>query len=348
MYQTFIHKRLLVVALMVMFCAPVAAVSQEAASESVPGPEKEVKGVIVDRAEDGFTVRDFQGEETKVTTTDQTEIEEKKINPFRGAIRYSEEDLLPGLQVRVEGPTDGEGRIVAKEVKFSQNDLAVAHAIQSRVDPVSGRLREAESRFNTTTGELRGNIEELGTAFGGMRGEIENVQEHVQQVNQKADSAVTGVKQTNERITRLDEYEEANETTIHFAFNSSELSDEAKAALDGFAGETEDKQGLVIEIRGFASSDGNEKYNQELSHRRAQAVANYLTVKHEIAPRQITFPVGFGAENPVADNSTREGRQKNRRVEVRMLLNTGLRQQIEMTATESPQTTDQRVSERRR
>ena len=64
--------------------------------------------------------------------------------------------------------------------------------------------------------------------------------------------------------------------------------------------------------------------NDRLSERRADAVVRYLAQQHEIPLRRIILPFGYGEAIPVADNSTREGRKQNRRVEVKILVNRGL------------------------
>jgi OOP family OmpA-OmpF porin len=66
------------------------------------------------------------------------------------------------------------------------------------------------------------------------------------------------------------------------------------------------------EVDGYTDPTGSTKYNQGLSERRAQAVANYLT-SNEIGPHRMTVK-GYGEDNPVADNKTSEGRAHNRRV----------------------------------
>jgi len=68
------------------------------------------------------------------------------------------------------------------------------------------------------------------------------------------------------------------------------------------------------EVGGYTDSTGSPAYNQELSERRAQSVADYLT-SHGISGGRLTVK-GYGEANPVADNKTREGRAHNRRVVV--------------------------------
>jgi len=77
-------------------------------------------------------------------------------------------------------------------------------------------------------------------------------------------------------------------------------------------------------VKGFASSDGDNAYNALLSQRRAESVVRYLIENHQISLRRIITPYGYGELAPVAENSSIQGRQQNRRVEVRMLINKGL------------------------
>ena len=64
--------------------------------------------------------------------------------------------------------------------------------------------------------------------------------------------------------------------------------------------------------------------NTALSQRRAQAVMSYLATNHDIPLRRIILPFGYGEAMPVADNTTRDGRKQNRRVEVSVLVSKGL------------------------
>jgi OOP family OmpA-OmpF porin len=71
----------------------------------------------------------------------------------------------------------------------------------------------------------------------------------------------------------------------------------------------------VFQIIGHTDSVGPEEYNQKLSLRRAEAVRDFVLRKYEVDPNIIKVS-GKGESEPVADNSTKAGRAKNRRVEV--------------------------------
>jgi outer membrane protein OmpA-like peptidoglycan-associated protein len=104
-------------------------------------------------------------------------------------------------------------------------------------------------------------------------------------------------------------------------------------------------KGFTIEITGFASSDGSTAKNKVLSQKRSQAVIDYLVETHNIPLRRIGTSYGFGELQAVADNATKEGREQNRRVEVKLLVSRGLNQNVEVrpnTTTDSnTPTTDQ-------
>jgi outer membrane protein OmpA-like peptidoglycan-associated protein len=70
----------------------------------------------------------------------------------------------------------------------------------------------------------------------------------------------------------------------------------------------------VVEVAGHTDNTGPADYNQKLSERRANAVAQYLESQGLVSNRVVT--IGAGETRPVADNSTPEGRQANRRVEL--------------------------------
>ena len=278
------------------------------------------QGVVVERSTDGFTLRDERGSEMSIAVTDETVIKEQKRNFFRKAISYTPQHLLLGLKLRVKGHGTSSGELVAQEIKFTQDDLRVAQIISSRVSPVEMRVEEAhnrQDRLEERTEIMSGQITELNEAFGVTRSEA-------RQAQRTADRAIARADMTDKRVSALDEYQEAHMLLIAFTFNSSSLSGDARTQLDGLARLTNNVKGYLIEVKGFASSDGDDKYNALLSQRRAETVVRYLIENHQISLRRIITPHGYGELSPVAENSSAQGRQQNRRVEIRILVNKGL------------------------
>ena len=92
----------------------------------------------------------------------------------------------------------------------------------------------------------------------------------------------------------------------------------------------------MIEVAGHTDSTGSDAKNFRLSQQRADAVVQYLAVQHKIPLRRFVTPMGYGKTDAVADNSTREGRSQNRRVDVKMIVNRGLSQQPASSSSSTP------------
>lgn len=110
-----------------------------------------------------------------------------------------------------------------------------------------------------------------------------------------------------------------SEVAGDFAFDSAEFTEAAAQRLDELASRLRSENANVyLEIQGHTDSTGPESYNLKLGLRRAEAVRRYLNSKHGIPLHRMSV-ISYGESKPVADNSTREGRAKNRRVEIRVL-----------------------------
>jgi len=301
-----------------------------------------MKGVIVKREANNLIVRDSAGMEQIVALTGQTEVREKKVNPFRGSKSYSLTQLSRGLNVEVEGYGSA-GKVEARKIKFSDADFRVAQSIESFVNPVEGRLGQTETRLGENernAQRLSGQLKELSEVSNAARGGAKAAQETadaalagVGSANERVTATNSRVAATNDRISALDDFEVKNNLIVNFRLGSSVLSTDAKTGLDQIAEQTKAEKGFVIEITGFASADGSEEANRRLSQRRAEAVVRYLADNHNISLRRIVIPFGYGENRPMADNSTRDGRKQNRRVEVKVLVSRGIWDTSKASAT---------------
>ena len=104
---------------------------------------------------------------------------------------------------------------------------------------------------------------------------------------------------------------------VTFETNSAKLRPESASILDGVAARIERCHCSHVEIHGYTDSVGKPEYNQKLSERRANSVKDYIEA-HGVSAG-ILSAQGFGEENPIASNATKEGRAANRRVTVRFM-----------------------------
>jgi outer membrane protein OmpA-like peptidoglycan-associated protein len=293
-----------------------------APTRSVTSGEKmKIKGVVVRRDADTFTVRDLTGNDTVVRLTDRTSV--KSSGGFlRSGTNYGQTNILRGLNLEVEGRGGSNGELVAEKIRFNESDLRTARAVESRATPLEERATASEGRLTEVeqnAQKMSGQIDELAAVSNAARGGAKAAQA-------TADAAVAGVNATNDRISALDDYTPQETTAVNFRTGSAVLNSEAKGKLDEIATKALNEKGYVLEVTGFADSTGNTEFNHRLSQRRADAVIRYLVEQHQIPLRRIITPYGFGESNPVADNKTRSGRAENRRVEVKVLVNKGLTQ----------------------
>jgi len=285
------------------------------------GEKMKIKGVVVRRDADTFTVRDLTGNDTVVRMTDQTSVKTKG-GVFSGGTRYQATNIIRGLNLEVEGRGGSNGELVASKIRFNETDLKTARAVESRATPLEDRATAAEGRLSEVeqnAQKLSGQLDELAAISNAARGGAKAAQE-------TADAAVSGVNQTNERISALDDYTPQETAAVNFRTGSSVLDADAKSKLDAIATKALNSKAYVLEVTGYADSRGSIARNRVLSQRRADAVITYLVEQHKIPLRRIVTPYGFGELDPVADNTTRNGRAENRRVEVKILVNKGLTQ----------------------
>lgn len=283
------------------------------------GEKMKIKGVVVRRDVDTFTVRDLTGNDTVVRMTDQTSVKTKG-GVFSGGTKYQATNIIRGLNLEVEGRGGSNGELVAQKIRFNETDLKTARAVESRATPLEERASAAEGRLSEVeqnAQKMSGQLDELAAISNAARGGAKAAQE-------TADAAVSGVNQTNDRISALDDYTPQETTAVNFKTGSSILDTDAKSKLDAIATKALNSKAYVLEVTGYADSRGSIAHNRVLSQRRADAVITYLVEQHKIPLRRIVTPYGFGELDPVADNTTKTGRAENRRVEVKMLVNKGL------------------------
>jgi OOP family OmpA-OmpF porin len=288
-----------------------------------------VEGIVIKRNADTFTVRAADRTETVVVLTDKTTVTTVRKGLFRRDKPSGVSYILRGLRLKVEGVADAKGQLVASSVRFNEEDLRTAQALESRVDPVEQQanstqaLAEANqkrmSEVEENAQKLSGQVNELSAVAGAAVALATNAQT-------SADRAEADATTANQRINGLDDYNVVNTFTVFFAPGSSLLSREAKKELDEAAASVKSQtlEGWIVEVSGYADSTGRNERNKTLSEQRANAVINYLVTQHNLPLRRVVQPFGYGSENPVASNDTRDGRAQNRRAEIRVLVSKGV------------------------
>ncbi|HEV3457072.1 MAG TPA: OmpA family protein [Thermoanaerobaculia bacterium] len=177
-------------------------------------------------------------------------------------------------------------------------------AVNTRVDQVQGQVEQAQTKLNDHDQRLSGHDQKIA-ATDQKVGEISKTAQDALQRAQEAGKLAEG-KFLYETVLTDDK--------VKFGFNKKVLSPEAKSALDEFAVKLKaENKGVYVEVQGHTDNVGSAKYNEELGESRAEAVRVYLNQKQGF-PLHRMNAISYGKTEPVADNKTRQGRAKNRRV----------------------------------
>jgi outer membrane protein OmpA-like peptidoglycan-associated protein len=289
------------------------------------GTKQKVQGVVSVRSGDQFKVRAIDGAETTVLLTDRTDVTSHGLRKKEYPVTY----IMRGLRVQAQGKGDSDGRLVADWVRFDEQDLRSAQALE-QTDKLAAenaqRLEAAEAEARRAADEARmmqGKIAENTALANEARAKAEAAQA-------TADAAFKDAALANNRINGLDEYETIKMIPVLFKLNSSILDPAAKKTIDEAAAWAKAEKakgnanGWLVQVVGFADTSGKTAKNRALSEKRANAVIQYLVLRHGMDLRRLVQPFGYGENNPVADNKTAAGRAQNRRVEIKVLQNKGI------------------------
>ena len=101
------------------------------------GQQSKIEGIVIKRNTDTFTLREADGVETVVVLTDETTVKTVRKGLFRRAKTSGEGYILRGLRLKVEGTGNSVGQLVARNIRFDEEDLRTAQVLESRVVPVT-------------------------------------------------------------------------------------------------------------------------------------------------------------------------------------------------------------------
>lgn len=207
-------------------------------------------------------------------------------------------------------------------VKKSVNDSA--DTLNARIDTNQGEIKEVrdgvdkvDQRVTAVDGKVSAldskTTQGMNALKGELKGDISNVDQHASTAQGAADRAASGVNALDDRFQNRNNFNVSEEKAIQFKFGSATLDKDYLDTLDSVASMLTQNPNAIIVLEGRTDSVGPKDYNLQLGERRVDAVKHYLVVEKGVPVYKI-HEVSFGAEKPVAENKTREGREKNRAV----------------------------------
>ncbi len=181
-------------------------------------------------------------------------------------------------------------------------------------------------------------VGEVNKKVDAVSAQLESTQQRVQQnevridaVDKTAQSGISEAKGSAQAaMSKAQDAEKAakgkliysvtlSDDKVRFPFNKAEISDEAKAIIDGTVTPlVQANKGVYLEIEGHTDNVGDAAYNVKLGEERALAVRDYIAKKDGVALSRLNI-ISYGEEKPAVDNKTREDRAQNRRVVIKVL-----------------------------
>jgi outer membrane protein OmpA-like peptidoglycan-associated protein len=286
------------------------------------GEKAKTKGTITSRKGDLIKIQDDKtGSPALVKITDDTKIiRDKSKVSFH---RHEDMDvtaMVPGLTIKVEGVGNADNQLEASKITFSPDAFAIEVAQEQQIQANKSAAAGAQTTANqgvTAAGDAQSSANQAQTSAN-QAGTAANAAGSLAMMNAGA------VEMVNKRVSDLDDYKTVAEAVIYYPTGKYVLDAPAKADLDKLVALTSSTDGYLIEIAGYASKTGTKEVNQQLSEDRASAVANYLRNTGNIPMRRIVAPAGYGSTHPDAENTDPQGRELNRRVDVKLIVNKGL------------------------
>jgi outer membrane protein OmpA-like peptidoglycan-associated protein len=295
----------------------------------VPVPQGEklkVMGVVSFRDGDTFKVRDPAGAETQVLLTSSTDVTSHGL----GRKDYPVTFIMRGLRLQAQGKGDANGNLVADWVRFDEQDLRSAQALEQTnelAEENKARIAAAEEAARVA----QENAERMQAQIAENTALANDARAKADAAQAQADAAFKSAVLANNRINGLDSFDTVKTIPVLFKVGSSTIDATAKATIDEAAAwakaekEKGNANGWLVQVVGYADTTGKTARNRALSDRRAKAVIQYLVLTYNIDLRRLIQPFGYGEEGKaVGDNKTAAGRAQNRRVEIIILQNKGI------------------------
>ena len=191
---------------------------------------------------------------------------------------------------------------------MASTGCATKRYVSGEVATLDQKVEDMESAVEENQKRIKEHDERLST-LGSL---ITQQKSELSQQRSELDSKINEVKKYAQG--KLIFQETLRNDEAKFKFDSYELSAEAKEKLDKFVEKLVAlDRGVYLEIQGHTDSTGPDEWNLVLGKKRAEAAMGYLHKQYRIPLHRMQV-ISYGSAEPIADNSTREGRAQNRRV----------------------------------
>ncbi len=199
--------------------------------------------------------------------------------------------------------------------------------LRSEIEETRTEIKETRTDVDKKVGEVASDIIDIRKAVTDSRNEIVILKDDVEKQKRLLEREKKLIREAMKRAEQAGKLKKSkllyevtiSEESVPFAYKESNLSDDAKAALDVFSGMlVKENKAVYIEIQGHTDDIGSDGYNMNLGQERAESVRRYLHTEHNI-PLNRMSAFSYGESKPVAENDGEINRSKNRRVVIMVM-----------------------------
>jgi outer membrane protein OmpA-like peptidoglycan-associated protein len=186
---------------------------------------------------------------------------------------------------------------------------------------VQEQVGQASKASEAKIGEVQKQVEATQMDVSALKTSDADQNQKLAQLSDTAKDALTRAQEAGKLAKGKFLYEVTlTDEAVKFGFDRSDLSAEAKAALDAFAAKVAgENKNVYVEIQGHTDNIGSPEYNLTLGQARAETVMRYLAMQHSFPLHRMNV-ISYGSAKPIADNATKAGRANNRRVGLVVLM----------------------------
>jgi outer membrane protein OmpA-like peptidoglycan-associated protein len=216
-------------------------------------------------------------------------------------------------------------KFTRNELNALENDLALRlETDEKNIARIDNDAKELAEHVNAVEGKTNDNTSQINTLRGdlakvdGKATDATNAARNAQSAADKANTSVASLGSSLDALLRnRGNYEVVSEKQIPFQFGSSKLSEDFEAPLSELAAQLKDNPDTFVVLEGRTDNVGAAAYNIQLGEKRNEAITRYLIVAQGV-PMFKVYQTSFGKDQPIAPNDSKEGREKNRSVVVRV------------------------------
>jgi outer membrane protein OmpA-like peptidoglycan-associated protein len=180
---------------------------------------------------------------------------------------------------------------------------------------VNEQIASSDEMTATKIGEVQTSVEGNQKAISDLQAKDKQLEDQIAKLSDTAKDALARANEAGKLAEgRFVDEIVLTDDNVTFGFDKASLTDEAKATLEQFVKGLKSKNtNMFVEIQGHTDSTGSEQHNLKLGYKRAETVMQFLNRDMGVSLHRMNV-ISYGEFKPIADNNTREGRAKNRRV----------------------------------